>query len=71
MLTGEHVRTILGSLAQMYDDVVIDAALSYDDRMLAVLDLADLYVVMLTPHLGRSAQRPPFPARGAHAGLSG
>jgi len=58
VLTADHVRTILGSLAQMFDEVVIDAALSYDDRMLAVLDLADLYVVTLVPHLGtlRSAR---------------
>jgi pilus assembly protein CpaE len=57
-LTAEHVRTVLGALAQMYDDVVIDAVLTYDDRMLAVLDLADVYLVVLTPHLGtlRSAR---------------
>jgi pilus assembly protein CpaE len=55
---AEHVRTILSSLAQMYGDVVIDGVLTYDDRMLAVLDLADLYVVIVTPHLGtlRSAR---------------
>jgi pilus assembly protein CpaE len=42
----------------MYDEVVIDTALTYDDRMLAVLDLADLYVVTVTPQLGtlRSAR---------------
>ena len=46
------VRTVLSSLAQMYDDVVIDTMLTYDDRMLAVLDLADLYIIVVTPHLG-------------------
>ena len=58
VLKAEHLRTVLGSLAQMYDHVVIDAPLTYDDRMLAVLDLADLYVVVVTPHLGtlRSAR---------------
>jgi pilus assembly protein CpaE len=58
VLTADHVRTVLSSLAQMYDDVVIDTVLTYDDRMLAVLDLADLYVVTVTPHLGtlRSAR---------------
>jgi pilus assembly protein CpaE len=58
VLTAAHVRTIISSLAQMYDQVIIDAALTYDDRMLAVLDLADLYVVVVTPHLGtlRSAR---------------
>lgn len=52
VLTAEHVRTIFSSLAQMYDEVVIDTALTYDDRMLGVLDLADLYIVVLTPHMG-------------------
>jgi pilus assembly protein CpaE len=58
VLTAEHVRTILSSLAQMYEEVVIDTDLTYDDRMLAVLDLADLYIVTVTPHLGtlRSAR---------------
>jgi pilus assembly protein CpaE len=58
VLTAEHVRNVLGSLAQMYDYVVIDTALTYDDRMLAVLDLADLYIIAVTPHLGtlRSAR---------------
>jgi pilus assembly protein CpaE len=58
VLSADHVRTILGSLAQMYDSVVIDTVLTYDDRMLAVLDLSDLYVMVVTPHLGslRSAR---------------
>src|SRR5207248_6762675 len=29
VLSAEHVRTVVGSLAQMFDHVVIDAALSY------------------------------------------
>jgi pilus assembly protein CpaE len=58
VLTADHVRSVLGSLAQMYETVIIDAAMTYDDRMLAVLDLADLYVLIVTPHLGtlRSAR---------------
>jgi pilus assembly protein CpaE len=58
VLTAQHLRTVLSSLAQMYDTVVIDTAPTYDDRMLAVLELADLYILVLTPHLGtlRSAR---------------
>jgi pilus assembly protein CpaE len=52
VLSADHVRMIVGSLAQMYEVVVVDAALTYDDRMLAVLDLADVYVVTIAPHLG-------------------
>jgi len=57
-LTSDYVRTVLSSLAQMYDDVVVDTVLTYDDRMLAVLDLADLYIITVMPHLGmlRSAR---------------
>lgn len=36
----------------VYEWVVLDTLPSYDDRMLAVLDLADVYVVVLAPHLG-------------------
>lgn len=58
VLGADHIRTILGSLAQTYDYVIIDGALTYDDRMLAMLDLADMYVIAVTPHLGalRSAR---------------
>jgi pilus assembly protein CpaE len=47
-----HVRTLVSSLAMLYQWVVLDTPPSYDDRMLAVLDLADVYVVVLAPHLG-------------------
>jgi pilus assembly protein CpaE len=47
-----HVRTLVSSLAMLYEWVVLDTPPSYDDRMLAVLDLADVYVVVLAPHLG-------------------
>jgi pilus assembly protein CpaE len=57
-VTAQQLRTVLSSLAQMYDTVVIDTAPGYDDRMLAVLELAELYVLVLTPHIGtlRSAR---------------
>ena len=51
-IAPEHVRTILGVLASLYRFVVIDTPASYDERMLAVLDLADVYVVVLSPDLG-------------------
>jgi pilus assembly protein CpaE len=51
-ILAEHVRTILGVLASLYQYVVIDTPPSYDERMLAVLDLADVYVVVLGPDIG-------------------
>jgi pilus assembly protein CpaE len=47
-----HVRTLISALGMLYEWVVLDTPPSYDDRMLAVLDLADVYVIVLTPHLG-------------------
>lgn len=49
VITAEHVRTILSSLAAMYSYVVIDTQPSYDERMLAVLDSADVYILVLAP----------------------
>lgn len=46
------VRTLVSSLSMSYEWVVLDTPPSYDDRMLAVLDLADVYVVVLAAHLG-------------------
>jgi pilus assembly protein CpaE len=47
-----HVRAVLGALATLYEYAVVDTEPSYDERMLAVLDLADVHMVVLTPHLG-------------------
>ena len=46
------VRSLVSSLSMIYEWVVLDTPPSYDDRMLAVLDLADVYVVVVAPHLG-------------------
>jgi len=41
------VRTLVSSLGLLYEWVVLDTPPSYDDRMLAVLDTADVYVVVV------------------------
>jgi pilus assembly protein CpaE len=46
------VRSLVSSSSMIYGWVVLDTPPSYDDRMLAVLDLADVYAVVLAPHLG-------------------
>jgi pilus assembly protein CpaE len=51
-LTGDHVRSILSSLARAYDWVVVDTTHFYDERTLGVLDGADVQVIVLTGHLG-------------------
>ena len=52
VVTPDDVRAILPMLMSMYDYVVVDTAPSYDEKTLAVLDGADLYVVVLAPHMG-------------------
>jgi len=52
VITGAHVRALLSMMGNAFDYVVTDTQASYDERMLAVLDLADLYVVTLVPDLG-------------------
>ncbi len=51
-VTPEDVRAILALLLGMYDYVVVDTAASYDEKTLAVLDVADVFVVVLAPHMG-------------------
>ncbi|MBM2812972.1 MAG: MinD/ParA family protein [Chloroflexi bacterium] len=52
VIKPDHVRTIMSILRTMYDFVVIDTQPSYDERMLAVLDLTDVYVIVLAPDVG-------------------
>jgi pilus assembly protein CpaE len=51
-ITASDVRTLLSLMSTAYDYVVTDTQPSYDERMLAVLDLADAYVVVFTPAMG-------------------
>jgi pilus assembly protein CpaE len=48
----DDIRAVLGVLLNMYDFVVVDTALSYDERTLAILDAADVYLMVIAPHLG-------------------
>lgn len=52
IITAEHIRAILSILATLYEFTLVDLHSSYDERMLAALDLADLYIVMVSPDLG-------------------
>jgi len=52
IVSADHVRAVMGILATMYEYTVVDTQPSYDERMLAVLDLADVYVLVLVPDLG-------------------
>ncbi len=52
IVTSEHVRSVVGALSSLYSYAVVDTQLSYDERMLAVLDESDVYVLVLSAQLG-------------------
>ncbi|HLH27252.1 MAG TPA: response regulator [Chloroflexota bacterium] len=51
-ITGRHIEQVLTVLPRLFDYVVIDCELSYDEKLLAVLDRADYILLVLTPDLG-------------------
>jgi pilus assembly protein CpaE len=48
LVTSDHLRTILELLRKEFDFVVVDTQSSFQDRALAVLDLADRIVALMT-----------------------
>lgn len=48
LVTSEHLRAILEALRKEFDYVVVDTQSSFQDRALAVLDLADRIVALMT-----------------------
>jgi pilus assembly protein CpaE len=51
-LNCNHLRSVMTALARSYDWTVVDTARFYDDKTLAVLDQADIQVIVLTASLG-------------------
>jgi pilus assembly protein CpaE len=51
-ITAQHVEDILQYLPRVFDYVIVDCSPSYDERMLRVLDQADLLLLVLTPEVG-------------------
>jgi pilus assembly protein CpaE len=51
-VSAEDIEKILTQLPRYFDYVLIDCELSYDDKLLAVLDRADFILLVLTPDLG-------------------
>jgi pilus assembly protein CpaE len=52
VVTADLVRSVVAVLNNLYDFVVVDTQLSYDERMLAVLDQADVFLLVLSGQLG-------------------
>jgi pilus assembly protein CpaE len=51
-ITARHIEQVLTVLPRLFDYVVVDCELSYDEKLLAVLDRADYILLVLTPDLG-------------------
>jgi len=52
LITAEHVKTVVGFLAELNDFVVVDCHATYDDRTLSILDRADEILLVVTPEVG-------------------
>jgi pilus assembly protein CpaE len=48
LVTSDHLRAILEGLKREFDYIVVDTQSSFQDRALAVLDLADRIVALMT-----------------------
>jgi pilus assembly protein CpaE len=48
LVTSDHLRAILGLMRQEFDYVVVDTQSSFQDRALAVLDMADRIIALMT-----------------------
>jgi pilus assembly protein CpaE len=51
-ITAEHMERVLTILPQQFDYVVFDCEVSYDEKLLAVLDHVDEILLILTPNMG-------------------
>lgn len=49
---GADIEKVLRVLPRVFDYVVVDCEVSYSEKMLAVLDRADVILLVLTPDLG-------------------
>jgi pilus assembly protein CpaE len=51
-ITATHMERVLTILPQQFDYVVCDCEVSYDEKLLAVLDHVDSILLILTPNMG-------------------
>jgi pilus assembly protein CpaE len=51
-VSAAHIEKVLTVLPRLFDHVVIDCEVSYDEKLLAVLDRVDTIFLIITPNLG-------------------
>lgn len=52
LVTPDHVKKVMALLKSLYDVLVVDCQSSYDERTLAVIDNADILMLVVTPEIG-------------------
>jgi pilus assembly protein CpaE len=52
LIRSEHLKPLIAHLKRAHDYIILDCSPSYDDRMLTLLDAADLIMVVTTPEVG-------------------
>jgi pilus assembly protein CpaE len=52
LITPEQVKKIMRLITTMFDLVIVDCQSSYDERTLALLDNADMLMLVVTPEIG-------------------
>lgn len=51
LVTGEHIKSVLAEMRDMFDFIVVDTTRTLQDEILAVLDSADRIVLLGTPDI--------------------
>lgn len=51
-ISSAHVETILSTLLEGYDAVVVDAGSTLDERVLTIFDAVDQVILVVTPEIG-------------------
>jgi pilus assembly protein CpaE len=51
-ISARHIEQVLTVLPRLFEFVVIDCDVSYEEKLLAVLDRADSILLIVTPDLG-------------------
>lgn len=52
LITVDHVKRLLDLLAGLYDYVIVDCHSSYEQRMLTILEQANVVLMIVTPEIG-------------------
>jgi pilus assembly protein CpaE len=52
LVTAAHLKRLFAALPRLFDYIVVDCPLAYDERVLTMLDYADQILFLVTPEVG-------------------